>query len=45
MNEMWSEKYQNEEIQHYQDEESRSINTNENQLLNFFGNIKRNLPK
>ena len=37
MNEMQSQKYQNKEIskKHYQDEENRSINTNENQLIEF----------
>ena len=34
---MQSQKYQNKEIskKHYQDEENRSINTNENQLIEF----------
>ena len=37
MNEMQSQKYQNKEIskKHYQDEENRSINTNEYQLTEF----------
>ena len=37
MNQMQSQKYQNKEIskKHYQDEENRSINTNENQLIEF----------
>ena len=35
MNEMQGEKYWDGEIQHYQDEENRSINTIENQLVEF----------
>ena len=35
MNEMQIEKYQNEEIQHYQDGENKLINTNENQIAEF----------
>ena len=42
MNEMQSQKYQNKEIskKHYQDEEKRSINTNENQLIEFSQEIQ-----
>ena len=35
MNEMHCEKYWDEEMQHHQDEENRSINTIENQLVEF----------
>ena len=44
MNEMHYEKYWDEEMQHYQDEENRSMNRIENQLVEFVSNTRRNLP-